>query len=767
MLFQADGGPAHHASKLGLGQGGGRHLLLKAFVTDGLQQVVALDLGGVLLAAYQQHIARLQQRRQGGSPPVPTIFSFLVGAKIVLRNVLVRRGALVLTKETAQVLGGSVARLQDLSAGSAHQQPLGLEHAGAAGSGAVAVIPASAVAVAPGVPPSAVVSANSAHNSSSTSTSISMGGYAATGGAAPGPVGLGLGVRAQPQLQQHQQQHPVSTVAGAGADKGSGGSSSTGGGSSSSSDTFSIFGAMQSGRHIGAVTATSATSRTNRIDEVSFRAPLSPSSAVLGGGTARVSADYNTYVAPTFDLRSPPAPAQHAVNTTAITTAAVAANGSREEAGLFCDEPSSLGGAGQPRNQHQQRIFDPAPSAGSLHSLAAAVGQNSPSLLPLPRTVAANVPKDVPTEPAANRYPTAAASALNDKEGEGDAFYDVPFTCDGPMLTCDLTISQAEAEAEVNVGMQEVGVEDAEMGGVAGRRRTGSGGGSQEQLLLHDADSEYCYSDGGGGDSVEEEDGAAPAAMEVDDEHTALNFATQKMPSNEHSSAARNSNSPPRSESSFFHPRESSPQSQHHFHQHVSPAAKQQLSPPSPASSSGSAAAAAAVVLHYWDEIASLDNADGGAGAVGGGDLFRIRGITNRVVRLKTAAAAAPSNGSSSSTSSSSSSSSGISDKREFNIAVEIDDGHNVVCCKVSDELAERFLDMTAQDLQLITAQMSKADAKVLQRGLMSRFQHFHGIFCVCRCSPAREGEGESMVLIDFEQGDVKGLCAQMLHRHR
>lgn len=150
--------------------------------------------------------------------------------------------------------------------------------------------------------------------------------------------------------------------------------------------------------------------------------------------------------------------------------------------------------------------------------------------------------------------------------------------------------------------------------------------------------------------------------------------------------------------------------------------------------------------LRYWDEVVSSQGEAEGA-------MFRLRGITNRVLRLKTAA---PENHRSSSAG------------REFNIAVELDDGHNLIACRVSDELAQRFLDMTAQDFELMTSQLSKAEVKAVKQGLMGRFQHFHGLFWVCRCQDETGGgsDGCSMVLIDFAQEDVQGLCAELLCRH-
>lgn len=60
---------------------GPRHLL-KVYLTDGVNRVVALDTQGVLAASYQQRCASA-----GRSGPVPSLHAFYAGAKVRLKTV--------------------------------------------------------------------------------------------------------------------------------------------------------------------------------------------------------------------------------------------------------------------------------------------------------------------------------------------------------------------------------------------------------------------------------------------------------------------------------------------------------------------------------------------------------------------------------------------------------------------------------------------------------------------------------------------------------
>uniref|UniRef100_A0A7S3MBZ3 RecQ-mediated genome instability protein 1 n=1 Tax=Spumella elongata TaxID=89044 RepID=A0A7S3MBZ3_9STRA len=93
---------------------GPRHML-KVYLTDGVNKVVALDTQGALAASYQQRCASV-----GRGGPVPSLHSFYAGAKLSVQNVLVRRGAVMLTKDTIAFLGGSVHRLQALDSSSSN-----------------------------------------------------------------------------------------------------------------------------------------------------------------------------------------------------------------------------------------------------------------------------------------------------------------------------------------------------------------------------------------------------------------------------------------------------------------------------------------------------------------------------------------------------------------------------------------------------------------------------------------------------------------------
>jgi hypothetical protein len=180
--------------------------------------------------------------------------------------------------------------------------------------------------------------------------------------------------------------------------------------------------------------------------------------------------------------------------------------------------------------------------------------------------------------------------------------------------------------------------------------------------------------------------------------------------------------------------------------------------------------------LQYWDQLAP-DWSSAGDGSAAHESFARVRGFTSRVLRLKTTVAAE----------SSSSSSSG---RRQFDVAVEIDDGHNEMACQVSNDLVERFLDMSAEDYHALLEQLrdDKAARKEAQRGLTSRFADFHGLFWVyprppgeieaaatggtqVRKSKSKKGQevtaepAERMILIDFAADDVKQLCSMMLRR--
>ncbi len=55
---------------------GPRHML-KVYLTDGVNKVVALDTQGALAASYQQRCANV-----GRGAPVPSLHSFYAGAKV-------------------------------------------------------------------------------------------------------------------------------------------------------------------------------------------------------------------------------------------------------------------------------------------------------------------------------------------------------------------------------------------------------------------------------------------------------------------------------------------------------------------------------------------------------------------------------------------------------------------------------------------------------------------------------------------------------------
>lgn len=176
-----------------------------------------------------------------------------------------------------------------------------------------------------------------------------------------------------------------------------------------------------------------------------------------------------------------------------------------------------------------------------------------------------------------------------------------------------------------------------------------------------------------------------------------------------------------------------------------------------------------AVRLSYWDEHAypspgrSHDRQQQQHQQCG--DVFLVRCIASRVTRLKTVVSAAGT------------SAQGDSNSRVFQVHVELDDGHNYVPCEVSDSLVERFLDMSAADHQALMSQLtSKQDKRQAQIGLMHRFQHFHGLFWACRrpveaqqvmaaTTAAAEDDvnGPGVMLIDFALDQVNNVCASLL----
>jgi len=181
--------------------------------------------------------------------------------------------------------------------------------------------------------------------------------------------------------------------------------------------------------------------------------------------------------------------------------------------------------------------------------------------------------------------------------------------------------------------------------------------------------------------------------------------------------------------------------------------------------------------LWFWDQIMNDNGQERGGQSKY--DAFLVRGITNRVTRLRTTGPGdEKEKGRSKSRSSRDQPPPQVQDmntnasggERSFQVHVELDDGHNVLVCAVSGELAERFLDMTAADHFALMAQLpTKLEKRQAQMGLMNRFQHFHGLFWACRSPPgaAEEGgEGEpSIVLIDFALDEVTNVCANILSK--
>jgi hypothetical protein len=176
-------------------------------------------------------------------------------------------------------------------------------------------------------------------------------------------------------------------------------------------------------------------------------------------------------------------------------------------------------------------------------------------------------------------------------------------------------------------------------------------------------------------------------------------------------------------------------------------------------------------LLGYWDQLSpSWSSGSPARGGVPLSETFiRVRGVTTRLTRLKTLTVpgcTAPG---------------GL----QFQVSVELDDGHNVMACAVSNDLVERFLGMTAADYKMmIDFAEDREGKKAAQNELVARFRDFHGLFWACprpkedkeegvAAGSSRGGEGsggkgaESVVLIDYAADDVKALCAAMLRIRR
>lgn len=185
--------------------------------------------------------------------------------------------------------------------------------------------------------------------------------------------------------------------------------------------------------------------------------------------------------------------------------------------------------------------------------------------------------------------------------------------------------------------------------------------------------------------------------------------------------------------------------------------------------------------LHYWDQLSppwsSGAGSDPSPSEEGQSSFIRIRGVTRRIERFTTVE---------------------VDGAAQFDVTVLVDDGHNEMRCAVSNHLVERFLDLGAADYLMMLEQLGsdKAARREAKSSLVQRFMHLHGLFWAyprrkheiaaaaeLRASttgagskktkkakgpsvPSAGEEGERVVLIDFADEDVAGLCRALL-QHR
>ena len=196
---------------------------------------------------------------------------------------------------------------------------------------------------------------------------------------------------------------------------------------------------------------------------------------------------------------------------------------------------------------------------------------------------------------------------------DGGFYDDVPFTNDGPLLTCDLTLSQSPVRhVQSHSSPVKVGNE---------RHEVQLWGGADVDAVARGA--------------KEEEEGGA--RMEVDEEEGVSQQSpqwAQEQPSEWHFGHSQfedadNSNMP--AGEADPHPE------------------------PSDATTESAPLQRWEQILHDWDCSAEMSSEA----------FVRVRGITNRLIRLKTTAATG-------------------AGKPQFDVALELDDGHSIVACQVS-----------------------------------------------------------------------------------
>jgi len=146
--------------------------------------------------------------------------------------------------------------------------------------------------------------------------------------------------------------------------------------------------------------------------------------------------------------------------------------------------------------------------------------------------------------------------------------------------------------------------------------------------------------------------------------------------------------------------------------------------------------------------------------------FYRVKGITTGVKRFKTIRQSNQS-------------------KHSFDVNVYIDDSRHVLQVKVSSDLVEKFLDMTADDYHIMRKGLDKETIRLTKLQVTERFKHFHGVFWVYNaykhvhnslsCTSIvqltdalldnleADDSKVHMTLVDYAHDDIKQLCRHMI----
>jgi hypothetical protein len=146
--------------------------------------------------------------------------------------------------------------------------------------------------------------------------------------------------------------------------------------------------------------------------------------------------------------------------------------------------------------------------------------------------------------------------------------------------------------------------------------------------------------------------------------------------------------------------------------------------------------------------------------------FYRVKGITTGVKRFKTKRQSNQS-------------------KHSFDVNVYLDDSRHVLQVKVSSDLVEKFLDMTADDYHIMRKGLDKETIRLTKLQVTERFKHFHGVFWVYNAykhvhtsslststvqstdalldNLEADDSKVHMTLVDYAHDDIKQLCRHMI----